>query len=386
LNTILFIDETAQIGGAEINLLQLLPRLKQLGWSPTVIIPSTGPLLTRLQEIDVPFIIIPTGRFRSVSDYWRGKKIPNIFSWLITLINGIIWMIGISRELRHARPTVVQTVSLLSHIFGGGAAKMAGIPIISHIQDIISPDNGMGIYSWFFKHWAETIPNYLVCISDLVAMQFDEAELAKKKVIVIHNIIDVEKFHPHFSSCESGDIFQIATIARLTRWKGQMDGLRVASKLHKLDYVFRWYFIGDASLGDADYAEELIEYVRQEHLEERVFFMGWQEDVNSLLQSANLLVHLSIEPEPFGLVIGEALACGVPVIVTSGGLSDIVVEAGGVVVSIGDTEAVINSIIRYFNNNKDLQSHSQLARSVASKYFSPEIILPKWVELFRRVA
>jgi len=68
-----------------------------------------------------------------------------------------------------------------------------------------------------------------------------------------------------------------------------------------------------------------------------VTFLGTRGDVADLLTAADVMVHASIAPEPFGLVIVEAMAMGVPVVASdTGGPAEIIDAGSGVLVPAGD--------------------------------------------------
>lgn len=381
MKKIVFIDETVQIGGAEINLLQMLPLLVQAGWEPVVVLPGKGPIIDKLDTLGVSYRVVPGGPFYSVSSYAGNHKIPNLFAWFLTFVNGIRWMLALQREIRKISPRLVQTVSLLAHIFGGWAARRAGYPLVAHVQDIVAQGSGFGIYSRIFQFWGRHIPSRLVCISPLVARQFNKDVRISSKTLVIWNMIDTKKFSPLELTREQNKI-KIGTVARLARWKGQSVALQVAAALHSMKVDFQWDFLGTTALGDENYALELQKFIKSEQLEQKVHFLGWVEDTGAFYRNLDILVHLPTEPEPFGLVIGEALSCGLPVITSHGGLDDIVVEAGGLLVSTDNLYSITDAIL-------DLVGQSwgrACSREVAVKYFSQPAIFPKWLELYEEVS
>jgi glycosyltransferase involved in cell wall biosynthesis len=381
MKKIVFVDETAQIGGAEINLLQILPLLVQSGWEPVVLLPNDGPLVDKLNTLGISYKVVHGGPFYSVSSYVGNQKIPNFLAWFLTFINGMRWSLALQRELRLIAPQAVQTVSLLAHIFGGWAAQQAGLPLVAHVQDIVECGSGFGIYTRIFQSWAAHIPSRLVCISPLVARQFRENASAVSKVLLIWNMIDSKKFFPTESPSQKDEI-RIGTVARLTRWKGQHIALQVAALLNSKRVNFQWAFLGTTALGDEDYARELQKIIKSSQLEQSVRFLGWVEDTSDFYRNLDILVHLPTEPEPFGLVIGEALSCGLPVITSHGGLDDIVVEAGGLLVSTDNINSIADAIL-------DLTGQplaGTRSREIAVKYFSQQAIFPKWLELYEDVS
>src|SRR5690242_15974914 len=108
MKTITFIDDTAQIGGAEINLLRLLPRLQGEGWKPILLVPEKGPLLDKLATYGIRYQIVPGGRFYSISSYVGiDKKVPNPLAWAATFLAGARWSLALERVLHQIQPDLV---------------------------------------------------------------------------------------------------------------------------------------------------------------------------------------------------------------------------------------------------------------------------------------
>jgi glycosyltransferase involved in cell wall biosynthesis len=89
-------------------------------------------------------------------------------------------------------------------------------------------------------------------------------------------------------------------------------------------------FAGAVSSGDRDYFAQLSETVAGAGLEQTVKFLGARDDVPNLLAASDVAVHASILPEPFGLVVVEAMALGIPIVAARiGGPSEIVTPDAG---------------------------------------------------------
>ena len=115
-NTVIFVDETALLGGAEINLLMVIPHLSQRGWQPSVVLPGPGPLVRRLEEADIPYNFVPRPPLFSTTYQWRHRvNIPNPFALILSLLSGLIWSFRLYRCFRRERPDVVHTISMWTH-------------------------------------------------------------------------------------------------------------------------------------------------------------------------------------------------------------------------------------------------------------------------------
>ncbi len=385
---VLFIDETAQVGGAEVNLLTLAARLQARGWEVRVVLPEQGPLSEKLAAADVPVDYVPGVPDKSLSFHVGSLKLPDPLAWLVDMWKSLTWVAGLRRYLRANEPPLVHTMSFWAHVCGGAAARLAGVPVVSHFQELVGVTSALGLYRRLIHAWARWVPDHIVCISPKVAEQFDRLPRLRAKTSVILNTVDVEEFAPVPEVNEETygkDGLRIGTVARLIPWKGQHVALEAAGMMKgKID--FEWLFVGGASLGSSAYAQRVKNQAQRLGLEKHVEFVDWIEDMPDFYRSLDVLVHVPTEPEPFGLVLGEAMACGVPVVTTAGGGAEELVRAGqGLVVPPGDAEVVASSLLGLGESPEDRQARGREARGLAAQTFSVPQYVSQWLEVYQSV-
>jgi glycosyltransferase involved in cell wall biosynthesis len=390
VHQVIFVDETAQIGGAEINLLTILPSLASGGWGCGVILPQEGPFSQNLSRLNISVYEVPRLPLPSTSFYIRHRyKLPNPLAFLLAILGGLVWLARLYRFFKQTRPAVVQTISMWSHAFAGGAARLAGCPVIWHFQDIIQPSAGLGLYRRLMLLWARWIPDRIICISDKVAGQFEANPVLRRKVKVLWNTVDTQRFAPTEAEPRSTSqkaVLKIGTVARLTPWKGQELALQAARLLKKDSVQFHWYFAGDESLGSPGYYAHLQALIRQWGLEQEVEFLGWVDNIPALYHSLEVLVHLPTEPEPFGLVLAEAMASGLTVIATQGGGAEpLVLASGGTIVPVDRPEAVAQTLAALWQTPEELARRRRLARRFAEQQFGLQNYLQTLLELYESV-
>lgn len=385
--SVVFVDETSEIGGAEINLLMVAPGLKASGWDLRVVVPQAGRLGMRLHELGVAVDYVAKPALISSSFYVGHQyKLPNPLALLINPIQGLIWISRLRRCFDQTQPAVVQTVSMWSHAFAGLAARLAGYPVAWHFQDIVSHRSGFGLYRWLVLLWARYIPNRIICISDLVADQFRADARISAKVHVLWNTVDTTNYL-------AGDLvaarntdrpFTIGTVARLTPWKGHEIALAAALELKRRGTPFRWLFAGEEALGAPGYRSRLLDLIRTNGLEAEVELAGWVADMPGFYRSLDALVHVPTEPEPFGLVLAEAIAAGLPVIASAGGGADRLVElAGGTLVPARQAKPVAAALIALQARPDDLQQRKLRARAFAEQQFGVGSYTQQLIEIYQ---
>ncbi len=193
------------------------------------------------------------------------------------------------------------------------AGLFAGRTVVSHYRGLVKAEKVDVLLSKFVKK--------IICISEFVKEQYVSYGIRPDKCVVIHNGVDTNLFEPHKNGYDGK--LTIANMGRLEEWKGQHIFLKAAAGLIKNHINLRFMIIGSGSREKAlkDLAEEL-------NIKEFVEFKGFVEDVPCLLKDIDILVHSAIEPEPFGRVIIEGMAAGIPVIATDVGGPKEIIEDG----------------------------------------------------------
>jgi N-acetyl-alpha-D-glucosaminyl L-malate synthase BshA len=143
----------------------------------------------------------------------------------------------------------------------------------------------------------------------------------------------------------------------------------------------RLMLIGDGP--DRSIAEHL---AREHGIQDRVHFVGKQDNVNELLPLADLMLMPS-EMESFGLAALEAMACGVPTIATDvGGVSELVENGhNGLLFEVGDVDSMSVAAIALLRDEPRLRRMSEVGRKTAQDHFCASRVIPLYEEYYERV-
>jgi glycosyltransferase involved in cell wall biosynthesis len=216
-----------------------------------------------------------------------------------------------------------------------------------------------------------------ICVSNAVRdALIHQYRFPARKMMTIHNGISPREFAPNQSDGKATrtrleirpDEFVLVCTARLSAEKGIDILLSAMSQIIQKDVSCRCIIIGDGAL-----KEELLEQVKSLGLSLHVFFEGFQADVRSYLCAADAFVLTShIEGLPFSVL--EAMACGLPCVVTNvGGNSEAVVHnVNGMVVSPGSVDEVAQAIIYLLTHPQERARMAQASRSRICEEFDIE--------------
>lgn len=137
-------------------------------------------------------------------------------------------------------------------------------------------------------------------------------------------------------------------------------------------------------LGEGGKREQIERLIEQYNLSGRVSLVGVSTDVPGFLAENDAFV-LSSKWEGFGLVVAEAMAAGLPVVVTdSGGPAEIVSDSGaGFVVPAMNPEALANAMMAVMDMT-DAQRHvmGEIGRKRIAEKFSLDAMLSRWDSIY----
>lgn len=141
-------------------------------------------------------------------------------------------------------------------------------------------------------------------------------------------------------------------VGRLLPWKGQDIFLEALRKLVQKFPELHGLIVGGDSSADEEYLTRLKAQAASLGIQSHVHFLGWQEEMEAVYAASDLVVHASKRPEPFGLVILEAMFAGKPVIATKGGgVNDLVVDnRTGCLIEPGSVDQLATAIERLIKN------------------------------------
>ncbi len=359
---VVYLDHVARLSGAEIALARVLPSLADV-IDPHVILGEDGPLVDRLREGGISVEVIPMA---AAGRDMRKDTVRPVGLGATSLAASAHYVERIRRRLRELRPDLIHTNSLKAALYGGLAGRLAGIPVIWHIRDRIAPDYLPIAAVRLVRVAARVLPSALVANSrsTLATLPDRIGRASVPNTVVYDSVGDARPGHR-----TQDRPFRVGTIGRLASWKGQDVFLDSFARAFPDDECEAWV-VGSAMFGEDDYAASLRAQVGRLGVEDRVKFRGFRDDVWKELSEIDALVHCSLTPEPFGQVVVEGMAAGVPVIAAdAGGPSEIVTHnVDGLLISPGDVRSLATAM-RSLHDDASLRSAlASRGRATAAKY------------------
>jgi glycosyltransferase involved in cell wall biosynthesis len=202
------------------------------------------------------------------------------------------------------------------------------IAIICYFHNVPTNSGIRRALGWLINSIADRV----IVISRAVQQGLIALGIDERKVLVIHNGLDIEKFEdasPYDFRDKYGwasNTILIGYVGQFIPNKGIWDFIKAAELSLRRDQSCRFVMIGKANQEDT-YQQTIVEHVHALGLEHYVVFTGWMDEMEKVYGALDMVVVPSLHEEPFGLVNIEAMASGVPVIATRvGGIPEIVID------------------------------------------------------------
>lgn len=221
----------------------------------------------------------------------------------------------------------------------------------------------------------------IVCISVCVKNSLDNwLPCISNKTVVVSNGVSLNQFieatkysKADFNIPES--TFCAITVSRID--KPQKDPFTIIKALQTIPEIHLLI------VGTGNSENELKNLVCNLDLCDRVHFLGFRSDVPRLLKTCDLFIHSSVF-EGFGLVLVEAMACGLPCIVSAfDGADEIIqVEKTGLIFPMGDSNA-LSQLVNYLIINKEKRIAMGINGVECAKKYSIEKMADNLVNLYK---
>lgn len=359
---ILFINHVARLSGGEIALERILAAL---GGSVTafVILGEDGPLVERLRAVGAHVeVIYMTPRLRDA----RKESIrPGRFE-IGSALDALLYVRRLRRRVRELAPDVIHTNSLKAAFYGGVAGRLSRVPVVWHIRDRIAVDYLPRAAVVLVRIASLLLPTAIVANSNTTLATLPQRRHSR----VIYGLVNDPLQTPAPARRESRPL-TIGVVGRLARWKGQHVFLEAFAAFRGEPIQAR--IIGSAMFGEEAYEAQLRDQVARLALSDQVEFRGFRDDIWRELHDLDILVHCSITPEPFGQVVVEGMAAGLPVVAAaSGGPTEVIEHNVDGLLSPPGNATQLALILRRLVDDPDLRLRLGTEGRRTSKRFNPQ--------------
>jgi len=364
-HVLFLIDHLMALGGGETNLLKVVqlmpPELVRCSIATFRIKPEIR------QNISVPVYVFPWRRFFHI-DAWKAA-------------------LALRKLIRTERVDIVQTYFETSNLWGGLVAKLSGAMLLSSRRD-------MGILRKAKHAMVYRVVNRLsdrvLAVSEEVKKFCIEADhIEPQRISVIYNGVDFKHIagkesreNPFATADWAGASHIVTCLSNIRRVKGIDVLVRTAQRVCRElpDAVF----VVAGSLYESDYSNEMQSMIRSLGLEKNIKLLGFIGDPVPLLKMSDAFCLLS-RSEGFCNALLEAMACGIPSVVTRVGGNPEAINDGenGFLVPVEDDAAAAERLLTLLRNPEQAAQMGERGRSSVQTRFSAEAMIQKLITVYR---
>ncbi|MEM8676163.1 MAG: glycosyltransferase family 4 protein [Cyanobacteria bacterium P01_G01_bin.67] len=310
---ILFVDHTAVMGGAELSLLDLAA-----AYSSTckVLLFEDGILRHRLQQVQVEVSVVEASdailNLSASGGLNSLKIIPELWKLAAQIVKA-----AASYDLIVANSQKAFIVSALAVLQGSP-------PVIWHLRDILTAKHFSPVNRFVAVQLANRFAAKVLVNSQATGQAFIAAGGRAQLCHVVYNgfksnefdAVDYQETLKVRSQLGINEnVHLVGLFSRLSYWKGQHILLKAVAELPEVQVIL----VGEALFGEQDYVSEIKLLATKPELAGRVHWLGFRDDIPTLMKACDIIAHTSTEPEPFGRVIVEGQLAQRPVIASAAG-------------------------------------------------------------------
>ena len=253
------------------------------------------------------------------------------------------------------------------------AARLLGIPCVTHLRGELYPSTS-GIVRWLNHRF-----DHYIAISSYVNGILLRESFPADRISQIEDGVDIDTLLRSVKRTRAEvrvelgvepDVILAVMAGHLREWKGQDVVLRALADLNPEERSrIRVVFAGSDDPSDIAFRQRLDALVQSHALESCVSFLGGRQDVPDLMNAADLVLHASTRPEPFGLVVLEGMVLGRLVIAAAlGGPLQIVADGSGWTFDPTKPSQLTGLLRRVIQNPAITSSYSEAATARARAF------------------
>jgi len=359
---VVLITGDSSLTGAPLHVLQLGKNFKSLGFKVLVITPP-GKLAELCKKDGLVFTEIP---MRGPLD-WGAVR-------------------AIEKELRRFAPDIVHTHGMRAGWLGRLASRTLKCKKVytehlwtetfhlknrAYEQFQLRGLKLMDRYTDATIAVSKTVNDYLV----------NKRGFNQDKIHIIPNGINSRFIETQAIQKPKGVPFLIGSVGSLNGVKNHQTAIRAVAKAirENPDLNIHYQIVGEGPL------RKLLEkLISKESMKDRVHLAGRVDDILDRLQHFHIFVSLSLS-ESFGLAVGEAMAVGLPVIVSDISALKNLVGATGVIVPVRDSNKVAREIIKLIRDKNLRAKLGRRAKKRIADNFSEKVMMDKIVALYKKL-
>ena len=369
---IAFLNHTAQLGGAEISLLDIVGHeyIKPLA---SLFILEDGPLAERAERYGIVVKVFPSNIIADV------KHNSGLLKQLSLSISGILRFTKLRREF--SGYSIIYSNTQKSMILSS-ILKSKDKVLVWHIRDII----GASYYSKYQRFFVSLIGSLMIdkviANSESSMRSYMEQPgtfighsfrallgFRRQEIRTVYDAVPKKPSQTINSELLGIETpFCIGIFGRITVLKNQLDAIRAVENMPDVTLL-----IVGSSDEEPEYMEKILNYIEKNSLQNRVKMLGFKENVESYMQICDIILHTGKGEEALGRNIVEAMLYGIPVIASAGDGPREIIEYGetGLLYNVENIDALRAKIRFLLHSEEYAKEMAKNAQIFAENTFEP---------------
>jgi glycosyltransferase involved in cell wall biosynthesis len=343
------------IGGSHYCLLYLVEGLDRSQFEPTVLFYESHALIPRFQSVAQTVVQAPR-----MPVTWGSQSERRIFAMPLAFARRAVNLLKFARRVAHHIAflknndigLVHQNNSITRHRDWMCAALLAGVPCVASERGL--NQKYTVVDRFYARHLALVIPMSRWIMDHMIHRKVSPANIRVMYDGINPSTIKVarseETLQKEYNIRPGQPV--IGIIGNIRQWKGQETVIRAMVEVSKAHPDVVCFVVGACTPADKPYMDGLFNLVKEARLEQNIRFTGYQSDPASFVNMMSIVIHASVQPEPFGMVVLEAMAQRKAVIGSrAGGVIEMVLEGKtGYTFPPGDATALAARVIELLSN------------------------------------
>lgn len=397
---IVHLVSSGQLGGTEVSVIEMAVGVARAepAWAVSATTPEHGMFERRLRQegIDVGVRPFPP-RFARIGE--TGHTRGGTAGLVLTLLAAAP---GIAAYQRTLRASLVASSPDVLHVHGfkmqvlGALSMPPRASLVWHLHDYVS---ARPVSARLLRRLAPRV-SLMLANSDSVGADMRRVCGTRVPIVTIYNGVDLDRFAPGGACLDldalaglppaTAGTLRIGLVGTFGLWKGHQTFLAAVARLETRQPI-RAYVIGGGQYqtsGSQVSEASLRAEAARLGIADRIAFTGPVTDPAAAMRALDIVVHASTRPEPFGMVIAEAMGCGRAVVISGGGgAAELVTDgADGLTHRPGDDGDLAARLDRLIEDQALRARLGTAARSTAERRFDRTRLAGELVPLYRGLA
>jgi glycosyltransferase involved in cell wall biosynthesis len=380
----IFIHGSADLYGSAKILLHIVAICVDEGEKVVVVLPHTGILVAKLEDLGANVYIINIGVLRR-RYFTPWGMLGRVFLWSYSSIQ-------IRKLIRKHRISKIY-VNSANVVIGPFLKTITNLPLIWHLHEIVEkPSILRFVLTKLILH-----ADLVIAVSS-ATRNFWLSQSNKLNINLLYNGIDCADYKDAtvlseiefpFTLKKEKNAIIVGLIGRVQPWKGQNYFLEILKTFYQQNNsnsnLVYAVIVGDPYPGYEHYAVELKSDIEKKDLSQHVFYLGYRDDIPAILASIDILVVSSILPDPLPTVILEAMASAKPVISTKqGGAKEMILEnETGFFIPLNNPQQSAEILQQVFARQDNFTQLGMNGYGRVMDFFSLSAFKRNWLNLFQ---